>query len=99
MKHEKAVKTNAMRLLDQAQIPYRTAEYAYDENDLSGMHAAEQTGMPPEQVFKTLVARATETGRCWYSASRSAASWISKRRRRRRQRKRWSWSMCGSLWS
>ena len=39
MKHEKAVKTNAMRLLDQAQIPYRTAEYAYDENDLSGMHA------------------------------------------------------------
>ncbi len=62
MKHEKAVKTNAMRLLDQAQIPYRTAEYAYDENDLSGMHAAEQTGMPPEQVFKTLVARADRNG-------------------------------------
>lgn len=40
MKHEKSVKTNAMRLLDQAHIPYRTAEYEYDEKDLNGMHAA-----------------------------------------------------------
>lgn len=57
MKHEKQPRTNAMRLLDQAGIPYRTATYDYDENDLSGLHAAEQTGMPPEQVFKTLVTR------------------------------------------
>ena len=62
MKHEKSVKTNAMRLLDQAHIPYRTAEYEYDEKDLNGMHAAEQTGMPPEQVFKTLVARGDKKG-------------------------------------
>lgn len=62
MKHEKRVKTNAMRLLDQAHIPYRTAEYEYDERDLNGMHAAEQTGMPPEQVFKTLVARGERSG-------------------------------------
>ena len=62
MKHEKSVKTNAMRLLDRAHIPYRTAEYEYDEKDLNGMHAAEQTGMPPEQVFKTLVARGERSG-------------------------------------
>ena len=62
MKHEKSVKTNAMRLLDLAHIPYRTAEYEYDEKDLNGMHAAEQTGMPPEQVFKTLVARGERSG-------------------------------------
>ena len=55
-------KTNAMRLLTQANIPYRTAEYAYDENDLNGMHAAEGIGMPPEQVFKTLVARGEKHG-------------------------------------
>ena len=55
-------KTNAMRLLDAAAIPYRTAEYAYDENDLSGMHAAELTGIPAEQVFKTLVARGEKQG-------------------------------------
>lgn len=55
-------KTNAMRLLEQAKLPYTTAEYAYDENDLSGMHAASAIGMPPEQVFKTLVARGDKTG-------------------------------------
>lgn len=49
--------TNAMRLLTQAKIPFRTAQYAYDENDLSGIHAAQAIGMPPEQVFKTLVTR------------------------------------------
>ena len=50
-------KTNAARLLERQRIPYRLAEYAYDENDLNGMHAAEELGMPPEQIFKTLVAR------------------------------------------
>ena len=55
-------KTNVMRLLDSAKIPYRTAEYAYDENDLGGMHAAAGIGMPPEQIFKTLVAKGERGG-------------------------------------
>lgn len=55
-------KTNVMRLLDGAKIAYRTAEYAYDENDLSGMHAAAAVGMPPERIFKTLVARGEKRG-------------------------------------
>ena len=50
-------KTNAVRLLEKAGIPFRLAQYNYDENDLNGMHAAQGIGMPPEQVFKTLVAR------------------------------------------
>lgn len=56
------MKTNVMRLLDQAKLPYRTAQYAYDEADLSGLHAAEGIGMAPEQVFKTLVARGDKGG-------------------------------------
>lgn len=56
------VKTNAMRLLDQAKIPYQALEYEYDENHLGGEHAAEQVGMPPEQVFKTLVAKGEKKG-------------------------------------
>ncbi len=56
------IKTNAMRLLDAAGIAYRTAEYDYDENDLSGIHAADAIGMPPEQVFKTLVTRGDKSG-------------------------------------
>lgn len=55
-------KTNAMRLLEQAKIPFQTAQYDVDENDLNGMHAAEGVGMPPEQVYKTLVARGDKKG-------------------------------------
>jgi Cys-tRNA(Pro)/Cys-tRNA(Cys) deacylase len=50
-------KTNVHRLLDAAGIAYTTAEYEADESDLSGIHAAEMLGLPPEQVFKTLVLR------------------------------------------
>ena len=50
-------KTNAMRLVEKAGLPCRYACYDYDENDLNGMHAAKGIGMPPEQVFKTLLAR------------------------------------------
>ena len=57
-----ADKTNAVRLVQQAKIPCREAFYDYDENDLNGMHAAKAVGMPPEQVFKTLVARGERTG-------------------------------------
>lgn len=56
-----AEKTNAVRLVQQAKIPCREAFYDFDENDLSGTHAA-AVGMPPEQVFKTLVARGERTG-------------------------------------
>jgi len=48
-------KTNAMRLLSAAGISYTVKEYSVDESDLSAVHAAESLGMPPEQVFKTLV--------------------------------------------
>ena len=55
-------KTNVLRLMDQARIPYRAAEYPYNESDLNGMHAAAGIGMPSEQVFKTLVARGEKHG-------------------------------------
>ena len=55
-------KTNAMRILDKAKINYSLQEYAVDENDLSGVHVAEQIGQDPETVFKTLVARGEKRG-------------------------------------
>ena len=55
-------KTNAMRRLDAAKIPYEVKEYVVDENDLSGVHIASQIGLPFEQVFKTLTARGDKTG-------------------------------------
>lgn len=57
-----AGKTNAIRIIEQAKIPNREAFYEYDENDLSGTHAADAIGMPQEQVFKTLVTRGERTG-------------------------------------
>ena len=62
MKQQKKDKTNVMRLLEAAGIAYRTAEYEYDEANLSGLHAAEQVGMDADQVFKTLVTRGDKTG-------------------------------------
>lgn len=35
---KKSVKTNALRLLDKANIEYRIEEYQYDEKHLSGEH-------------------------------------------------------------
>ena len=57
-----SAKTNAIRLVEQAGIACREAFYDYDEKDLSGIHAAEAVGLPPEQVFKTLVARGDRSG-------------------------------------
>ena len=57
-----ATKTNAVRLVQQAGISVREEFYEFDENDLNGNHAAEAIGKPPEEVFKTLVARGERTG-------------------------------------
>ena len=55
-------KTNAMRRLDAAKIPYEVFEYVVDENDLSGRHIADEIGLSHEMVFKTLVAKGDKTG-------------------------------------
>ena len=55
-------KTNAMRMLDKAKIPYEALEYQVDENDLSGVTVAGKVGLACDMVFKTLVARGDKTG-------------------------------------
>lgn len=57
-----AGKTNAVRLVNQAKIPCKEAFYEFDVNDLNGNHAAKAIGFPPEQVYKTLVAKGSRTG-------------------------------------
>ncbi|MDD3396634.1 MAG: Cys-tRNA(Pro) deacylase [Acidaminococcaceae bacterium] len=60
MKHNK--KTNAARILDEAQISYEIMEYQVDEEHLDAIHVAAEVGMPAEQVFKTLCVRGDKTG-------------------------------------
>jgi Cys-tRNA(Pro)/Cys-tRNA(Cys) deacylase len=56
------MKTNAMRILDTLGIPYEVREYEVDPDDLSAERVAGGIGLPPEQVFKTLLARGDRHG-------------------------------------
>lgn len=54
--------TNAVRLLDQLGIRYELRNYELDPEDLAAETVAAKIGLPPEQVFKTLVARGDRNG-------------------------------------
>lgn len=55
-------KTNACRILDSLGIHYELREYEFDPEDLSAENVAAKVGLPPEQVFKTLVVRGDLNG-------------------------------------
>jgi Cys-tRNA(Pro)/Cys-tRNA(Cys) deacylase len=48
-------KTNAARYLDSLGIHYELREYSVDPEEFSALIVAEKIGLPPEQVFKTLL--------------------------------------------
>ena len=50
-------KTNVMRMLEQKKIPYTPHEYPHGDAAVDGVTVARLTGLDPERVFKTLVAR------------------------------------------
>ena len=58
------MKTNAARLLDTLSVQYELREYEIDPADLEAETVARKIGLPPEQVFKTLVARGDRNGVC-----------------------------------
>lgn len=58
----KEKKTNVMRILDKAKIPYIAKSYEYKESNLSGTHAATALGYDPAIVFKTIVTKGDRTG-------------------------------------
>ena len=55
-------KTNAARLLDALAIGYELRAYDVDPDDLSATTVAGKIGMPPEQVFKTLLTESIVNG-------------------------------------
>jgi Cys-tRNA(Pro)/Cys-tRNA(Cys) deacylase len=56
------VKTNAARLLDRLGIAYELPEYEVDPTDLAAETVARKIGLPPQQVFKTIVMRGERRG-------------------------------------
>jgi Cys-tRNA(Pro)/Cys-tRNA(Cys) deacylase len=59
------MKTNAVRLLEGLGVAHELREYQVDPEDLAAESVAAKIGMPPEQVFKTLVARGDRNGVCF----------------------------------
>lgn len=55
MKEKKAPKTNAMRILDRANIDYSIITYEHDGTAIDGIHVADILHQDPKRVFKTLV--------------------------------------------
>lgn len=59
------MKTNAARILDRLGISYELRSYDVDLDDLSAQAVAVKIGLPPEQVFKTIVVRGDHNGLCF----------------------------------
>jgi Cys-tRNA(Pro)/Cys-tRNA(Cys) deacylase len=53
------------RLLESLGVQYQLREYEVDPDDLAAETVAAKIGMPPEQVFKTLLARGDRHGLCF----------------------------------
>jgi Cys-tRNA(Pro)/Cys-tRNA(Cys) deacylase len=49
------MKTNAARFLEGLGIAFEMREYEVDPEDVSAIAVAKKVGMPPEQLFKTLL--------------------------------------------
>ncbi len=65
---DNAFKNNVTRLLDSKRVPYTVHTYDYDAGVHSAVEVAQAIGLPPEQVFKTLVAlwsTSREASPCW----------------------------------
>ena len=57
-------KTNVMRMLEQAGVPYRPHGYAHGKEHVDGMTVASILGLDPQRVFKTLVTKGASGGFC-----------------------------------
>src|SRR4051812_47180441 len=58
------MKTNAVRILEDLGVKFELRDYEVDPDDLTAETVAAKVGLPPEQVFKTLVVRGDRNGVC-----------------------------------
>ena len=56
------VKTNAMRMLDRAKIPYRVHMYDHADGKIDGVSVAKKLGQDVDAVYKTLVTKGAGGG-------------------------------------
>lgn len=58
----KEKKTNAARILERMNIPFKLHTYEVDPDNLAADHVAELLGEPIERVYKTIVLKGNKTG-------------------------------------
>jgi len=68
-----AMKTNAARILDSLGVRYELREYDVGDEHAPAEVVAQKVGLPPEQVWKTLVARGDRRGVCFAVVPASAS--------------------------
>jgi Cys-tRNA(Pro)/Cys-tRNA(Cys) deacylase len=56
------VKTNAIRMLEAANVRFTASEYSSEDGKIDGISVAHKIGAEPERVFKTLVTSGKNTG-------------------------------------
>lgn len=62
MKQQKETKTNAIRILEEAGVPFSVETYPHGDEPVDGMTVALALGQEPDSVFKTLVTRGAGGG-------------------------------------
>jgi Cys-tRNA(Pro)/Cys-tRNA(Cys) deacylase len=60
MQMAKELKTNVMRILEQAKIPYKPWFYDNKDGKIDGVSVAQKLGEDVQRVFKTLVTRGSD---------------------------------------
>lgn len=58
----KESKTNVMRILDKAKVPYTAHYYDCTDGQIDGLSVAAKMGQDPDRVYKTLVTRGASGG-------------------------------------
>lgn len=61
-KKKRVQKTNAIRIVEQQNIPYKEYEFEWSEDHLSANSVAEKIGIEDGKIFKTLVTVGNKTG-------------------------------------
>ena len=56
------IKTNALRIIESAKVPFTVRVYDISDGEISGVAVAVKIGQEPERVFKTLVTEGKATG-------------------------------------
>ena len=93
-KSKELQKTNAMRRVQDSGYPHVLRSYDVADDAIDGLSVAAKLGLPPEQVYKTLVTRGG-SGEHYVFVIPVAAELDKRLPPERWAKRRWTWSTSG----